>query len=307
MNFYKKSSMIMFLIFLLSSCNVNTTSNLSSSITNGQPSQTTTISNITIGTDSNTNQFIGLNTMTLVNAQITGNNVNNVKLEWFLNGVKSLTQEGLSFEFFANSASNYEVYAKFGSVISNKINFNVDYPSFSVTDIQIINNKTIRVYTSPGVNFSVPSLLLDSNSSYRLNEGYYNLNFLNEMVQGRTYSINMSKSGFKNLTQTFLYDTRSLTLVSLSLDSIVVRPDSTNTFNIIRPFTTGDPDKNYVIRLTHKNLENITFVSRNPTSTDDIKLDLSIYENITILSKISLDYDIFINNSLLVNSYLNIV
>ena len=256
MKFFRNSLFIIATVFLISSCNVEPSTSASSSVQSSTSASSALVSNILIETESPLNQVLGLNNTTKVNAKISGvGDINSLNVDWILNGVKSTTQSGDSFEFFANQSVSYLVQARIGDKFSNTLEFKADYPSFSLNDVRVINSKQLRVYSLPGINFSGNFLIDVNTSSYSLGEGFYTLNLINDMIQGNSYTINANRSGFKTQTYTFVYDTRQLSLVSLVLDSNIIKPDSTGVFNIERPFTTGDSNKTYLMRLSHKNLE----------------------------------------------------
>jgi len=230
------------------------------------------LNNLEISTNSSTTQFLGLTSRVLINA--TTRPVGNFELEWFVNDQKSLTQKGLEFEFFPTTINTYKIYAKSGNIISNEITVSVALPKFNLTSVVARSSNQIEVKGDPGLTFSITGLSIASTSSFNILNQTYNINLLNNMVQGTTYNMVVSRAGFENLSYQFTYETRLLVVGYILYDSKKITPSSDGTFAIEKPF--GESlTRSYQIFFNHTNLEGtsvpISIVTNVPSTASAIQ------------------------------------
>jgi len=256
--------------FLLAGCNVASSSSISSSLNSSDQSSSLNnvnqaLSRIDIATTNSTTQFLGLTSLIKVNASLTGSNLENTKLDWYLNGVKSLTQSGLEFEFFPTQATTYQIQARNGLIQSNTISVVVELPQFNVSQASAISARTLKIVGESGISFAIAGLSLSSTSRYNIITGEYELSFLSDMVQGLTYNITMTKQGYKERVIQYTYDSREIKVVSFVVNSLSIKADTDGGYTITKPFG-NDANKTYQVRLSHKNLEGVS-VPYNFTTT----------------------------------------
>ena len=259
---------------VLTGCNINnqnsSTPGSAEVSSSTQTSTTSVVNNIVINAgDSSLTQFLGLTRKISITASINQGaeySLNNI--EWFVDNVRSTSQTGLIFEFTPISVKTYSIYAKIGNVNSNIITLNVLYPSFEVGLIEAISARSIRVFGERGLTFSINGLSISGSSNFNLSTGIYNLNFLNDMIQGNTYQIVISKPGFNDRTINFIYDLRELKISSFVVGSSPIKIGAGGIYTIVKPFAVGDANKTYRLRFTHKNLEkenaNYSLVTSGP-------------------------------------------
>jgi len=257
-NIFKKIGIITVLTLILSSCNVVSSSNLSSSSSNANTTSSSTalatnVTAINLTTQSSLIQFVGLTSRVLVAATVTGTNIDGVSLEWFVNNEKSTTQDGSTFEFSPTAIGDYIIQARFGSVSSNSINLKVDEPSFTAAAVNALSPSVLEITAVPGVSFSISGMSILSSSNFNLSNSRYTLNLASPMVQGTTYTITMTRSGFKPFVTTYLFDTRVLRVNSITYNGKRVTVNSDNVYTIVKPF--DNATLSYNLSLEQNNLE----------------------------------------------------
>jgi len=249
-----KSIFILVLTLFLAACNVNpstaTSSNNGSLISSSQVSATS----IELTTSSSLTQFLGLNSRVIINANLNTNAVS--VLEWYVNNERSLTQTGLTFEFFPNTVNTYQIYAKSGNTLSNTITVTVSLPKFNLTNVEAKSNSQLEIKAEPGLTFGVSGLTIASTSSYNIVNQVYTINLLTPMIQGNTYNITASRPGFESSVLPFLYETRRLSVNSIIYKGQRIIVNAQGVYELQKPFT-GAAAQNYTISLTQTNLEGI--------------------------------------------------
>jgi hypothetical protein len=254
---------IFLIMLMLVACNVNTSpvsSTTSSSIVTTSASVSSSsvitpqVTAISISSSSSLTQFIGLTSKVTVVAQVTGTNTDGIKIDWYENGVISQSQTGRIFEYFPTSVRTHTIQARFGTVSSNIIQISVDNPSFTVASVRSTQNNIIEVIGEPGLNFEVPGVTISSSSNYNIINNTYTLNLLTNLIQGTTYNITITKSGFKPLVFPLLFDTRKLEVLSFTYDTRRVTANTDGVYSVVKPFNSGTTNT-YSIVLNHTNLE----------------------------------------------------
>jgi hypothetical protein len=252
---FKYLIFLLILSFGISSCNVQSSSISSSTTasTSSQVSSVGTISGITLSTEGSLIQFMGLTSQINISAAVVGTTSQPVVLEWFVNNVKSLTQSGTQFEFMPTSVGTYVINAKSGSVTSNSLTVSVDEPSFTAALITAASANSLEVTASAGVSFLISNNTVLSSSNYNIATSKYTLNLINPLIQGTTYTITMTRPGFKPYVTTYLYDTRTLKVSSLIYNSRRVVPNSDGVYTLVKPFDSST--LSYNLLLEQQNLE----------------------------------------------------
>ena len=287
-----KSLLSITLIFILASCNV-TSSSLTSS-TDSSTSQITSsvvqtgVNSIELTTNSSLTQFLGLTSRVVVNARLNVSAPSGAQLEWFVDNERSLTQNGLTFEFFPTAVRSYSIQARAGSVVSNTLTINVSLPRFNLVNVNARSSTQLEVRADTGVSFSVSGVSIASSSSYNIANQTYTLNLLSPMVQGNNYLITASKAGFESTTFNFLYETRRLSVSTLVYGGKRINVNAEGVYELQKPFT-GSTNQNYTISLAQTNLEGtsvpitiITNVPAGATAIAPYQTTLTIQKGIDI-------------------------
>jgi hypothetical protein len=280
------------ILFMSSACNINTSSpNTTNSTISSNSTNTinnTQVSDISLSTNSSIKQFVGLTSKVLITAQINSGSNQQAILDWYVNDEKSLTQNGLLFEVFPTQVGKIEIKAKVGNVTSNVIVVEVDRPSFNVSQVSAPANNVIRVIGEAGLNFQITGLAVSSSSRYNIVQQEYLIFLNNIMNQGSTYNITISKTGFKDIVIPFTYETRKLTVGSISYNNQRVSANADGAFELAKPFTSGS-SLNYQISIVHTNLEgsavpiNInTSVPAGAVAIDEVRSTINVLTNINI-------------------------
>jgi hypothetical protein len=255
---FKKLSVLILTLLMISSCNISSSSSLNSSANESIADSSTTninqVNSIVLTTTSSVKQFLGLNSRVIINASVNPNASTGVALDWFVNDEISLTQKGAIFEFTPTTVNTYRVYAKSGSIVSNTIEVELALPSFNVGQISAVSNNAIRLIGESGLSFQVTGLTVSPTSRYNFITQEYIVNLNNVMIQGNSYNIIVSKPGFNNITIPFVYETRKLTVSYISYNNQRVSPNADGAYELTKPFASG-LTQNYVISLAHTNLE----------------------------------------------------
>jgi hypothetical protein len=261
-NNFKTIAISLLATIFLASCNVAPSSQSTSNDTTNTTSTTNTaavVSSINLTTEGSLIQFAGLTSRVLVTAVVNGNNVNNIQLEWYVNNVKSLTQTGLQFEYLPVALGTFIINAKFKDVVSNNISVGVDQPSFTASLINATSASVLEVTAISGLTFSISGNTILSSSNYNIANSKYILNLSSPMIQGTTYTITMNRAGFNPFVTTYLYDTRTLKVGSLTYNSKRITPNNEGVYSLIRPF--DNSTLSYTLSLDQTNLEGVTAVS----------------------------------------------
>ena len=306
-----KNLVTVLLVLTLASCNVASSSSQSSTNQTTSPSTINNVTSIEISSDSSLTQFLGLTSRVNVRAALNNNAAANPTLEWYLDGVKSLTQDGLQFEFFPNSVNTFRIQAKSGSVESNVITVNVGLPKFNLLSVNARSNNQLEVKGDPGLSFTINGISLSSSSSYNLVNQTYTLNLLTPMVQGTTYTISAAKAGFETSVTQFIYETRKVTLSSIVYLGKRVSANADGAFELQRPFV-GNSNQAYTISLAQTNLEGssvpfsiITNVPAGATAVAPFQTTLNIQQSVNITREFTLtpttEVGLYVHNILVNN------
>jgi hypothetical protein len=296
----KKLLTLFILLFFISSCNVSSTSLSPSSNTQSSSSSTVaaSIDSITISTTSSLRQFVGINSTVVINAQVSGA-TGDVSIDWYVNDVRSLTQNGNTFEFLTNTVNSYAIFAQVGNVKSNVINYELAIPSFNVASVKDTSSTQIQIVSDSGLSFSIPGLSIATSSTYNILNRTYTLNLLSPMTQGTTYNIRMSKSGFNDLVFPFLYENRTISVGFILYDGKRILPDADGIYKITKPFTDSNSPStaDYTLSFAQKNLEGanvpISIITNVPATataiapyqtTITVQKDVNISRNYTLSS-----------------------
>ena len=277
------------LVLIIASCNVSQSTSSSIDSSAASPSQVTTgVTSIEISSNSSLTQFIGLTSRVNVTATLNANAPSSTSIEWYVDNVRSITQNGLSFEFFPTEVKIYQIQAKVGGTSSNVLSVSVGLPKFNLVAVEAIANNQISVRGDVGISFAVSGLSVASSSNYNLANQTYTLNLLSPMIQGTTYNITASKPGFESVVFPLLYETRRLTVGSVLYSGQRVVANADGAFEIQKPFAGAAP-QNYTLSLIQTNLEGtavpfsiITNVPSGATAVAPVQTTLSIQRGINI-------------------------
>jgi hypothetical protein len=284
-----KSILSIMLVLIIASCNVSpsSTSSISSSTTISNQ-VTTGVTSIEISSTSSLTQFIGLTSRVNVTAKLNANASSSTSIEWYVDNVRSITQNGLAFEFFPTEVKTYQIQAKVGGTSSNVLSVSVGLPKFNLVAVEAVANNQISVRADVGISFAVSGLSVASSSNYNLATQTYTLNLLSPMIQGTTYNITASKPGFESTVFPLLYETRRLTVGSVLYRGQRVVANADGAFEIQKPFAGAAP-QNYTLSLIQTNLEGtavpfsiITNVPSGATAVAPVQTTLSIQRGINI-------------------------
>ena len=263
-------------LFLLASCNVASSSIVSTpgATSTSSSVSTTSVSGLTsivLSSTSSATQFVGLTSRVLVTATIDVAS-SNISLDWFLDGVLSTTQKGLVFEFMPVGAKDYEVYAKVGNITSNIFKMKVDTPSFNIASFNIVNANTLQLAGESGLTFNITGLSLGTSSSYNIVNKTYTLSFLSPMIQGTNYNLVINKVGFKELVYPFVYETRKIEVGYVLYNEARIVINSAGVYELTRPFSGSD--LTYTVSIAHTNLEGantpVSFLTTAPADATAI-------------------------------------
>jgi uncharacterized repeat protein (TIGR02543 family) len=294
----KKSIALLIIAFILSSCNVQSSSMTSStaSSTNTSSASSSTISDVsslTIATQSSLIQFAGLSSQVSVNAALTGGD-ESTRIDWFLNGVKSVSQNLSIFQFTPLALGKYEVYAQVGTVKSNVLNLELKQPSFNVTSVNSIDSKTIEIKGDSGYSFQVSNINVLDTSTYNIINNKYTLNLASAMTQGQTYNIQITKPGFESLNYSLLYETRKVSVGYLLYNGKKVTSNSQSVYEIFKPFG-SEANQDYQISVALNNLEGtnvpvsiITTVPSGATAVNPIQTTANITRGVNYTQSFTL-------------------
>jgi uncharacterized repeat protein (TIGR02543 family) len=284
-----KSILSIMLVMIIASCNVSPST--SSSVDSGAASSsqvTTGVTSIEISSNSSLTQFIGLTSRVNVSAKLNANASSSTLIEWYVDNVRSITQNGLAFEFFPTEVKTYQIQAKVGGTSSNFLSVSVGLPKFNLVAVEATANNQISVRADVGVSFAVSGLSVANSSNYNLATQTYTLNLLSPMIQGTSYNITASKPGFESVVFPLLYETRRLTVGSVLYRGQRVVANADGAFEIQKPFAGAAP-QNYTLSLIQTNLEGtavpfsiITNVPSGATAVAPVQTTLSIQRGINI-------------------------
>lgn len=310
-------ALILSLIFLTSSCNINSTgvissssiSNTSSSSNTSSTINETIVKTISISTSSSTAQILGLTQKVRVIATVDGStNINS--LEWYLDNVRVTSQNGLEFEFFPNEAKSYQIYSKLGDVVSNSLTVNVSLPTINLSSLTPISNTTIEVIAEQGLSFSINGLVLASSSNYNLVSQKYTLNLLTPMTNGTSYNLRVFKQGYNELTRNFTFENRKLDIGYIQYDGQKLVANTDGSYSIEKPFdddedSNADTTNSMTISMAHSNLEGnavpVTFSVKNPNNLIDSSK--TIQQTRIVTKATNVDHTFSISEEELLGSY----
>jgi len=196
---------------------------------------------------------MGATKKVVVTAALNANTNPNVALEWYLNGVKSASQNGRTFEFTPTEAGEFKVVAKVGSVASNEILVAVGNPSFAIEKLEIFDADTLEIKAPAGASVVVEGKELADSSYYSLTAGKYVVNLKSALAQGSSTKVTLKKEGYKDAVQTVNYDTRSLKVASVVLSAAAVAATD-GVYKVYRPFVNSAATDTYTVTLATENI-----------------------------------------------------
>jgi uncharacterized repeat protein (TIGR02543 family) len=290
---------------VLASCNIQPSTSQSSSISDSSQvnssstSIVTSVSSISIKTNDSTTQFVGLTSKLTFEATIN-EGVTNPRIEWLVDGVRSLTQNGLVFEFLPTAAKNYSILAKVGNIESNIIQVSVGLPSFNIQSIAQPANNVIQVVAASGITFSIPGLIIANTSNYNFVTQTYNINLTTPMSQGATYTLIASRAGHRDLSQSFTYETRNLKVGYVLYRGEKVSANVDGVYVLARPFTDSNTPSSlvYELSLEQNNLEGnsqplsiVTNVPTGATAVAPYQAAVNVQKNINVSRSYTLTSD----------------
>jgi uncharacterized repeat protein (TIGR02543 family) len=286
-----KTILSIILVMLIASCNVtpSTTSSFAVSSSQNSSTQVTTgVTSIEISSNSSLTQFIGLTSRVNVAAKLNSGAVAGTAIEWYVDNVRSLTQNGLTFEFFPTEVKTYQIQARVGGTVSNTLTVNVGLPRFNLVNVEVLSSTQISVRADAGISFAISGISLATTSNYNLTNQAYTLNLLSPMVQGTTYTLTASKPGFESTVYPLLYETRKLTVGSILYKGQRVLANTDGAYEIQKPFAGAAP-QNYTISLAQTNLEGssvpisiITNVPSGATAVAPFQSTITVQRGINI-------------------------
>jgi hypothetical protein len=194
-----------------------------------------------------------------VTAALNANTDPNLKLEWFINGVKS-NQSGRLLQFIPSATGAYQIQAKIGNLSSNTLTVNVGLPTLAITSSKFVEANQLELVASPGAVVSLVGAELEDSSYYDLKNSKYVLNLKKDLIQGATISVSLERVGFAKLTQQIVYDTRVFLLdeVNLTVPELATATElvaAGGVFKIVRPFDAGEQfNKKYAVSFEQENL-----------------------------------------------------
>jgi hypothetical protein len=309
--FIKNTATILLVLFL-ASCNINQSSSATSSANTSATSSSSVISsgvvnNLAITATGSLQQVLGFTSPIRVKAESNNNSLEAANIEWYIDGVRSLTQNTANFEFVPSIAKTYQVQAKIGSVSSNILTVGVELPSISLLSVSALNNNTIEIVADQGITFSINNVLISSNSYYNLVTKKYVLTLLSTLQQGTTYPIVMTKTGHKDLVYSFRYDTRKIEVSTFEYDGEIYEKGTDGYYTIFKPFT-GESNKTYGLSVKQTNLEGSNVVVKVETRNESgvAYSGISDYQSsLNIVSGINFEYDFTLTASSLIGVYVH--
>jgi len=238
-----------------SSSSSSSSSTSSSSVSSTSSSSTyAAVSSITLSAASDVlTQVMGSTKKVVVTAALNANTNPNVALEWYLNGVKSASQNGRTFEFTPTEAGEFKVVAKVGSVASNEILVAVGNPEFAIEELVIVDADTLEIKAPAGASVVVDGKELADSSYYSLTAGKYVVNLKSALAQGSSTKVTLKKEGYKDAVQTVNYDTRSLKVASVALGATAVTATD-GVYKVYRPFVNSAATDTYTVTLATENI-----------------------------------------------------
>ena len=161
-------------------------------------------------------QTMGTQKAVVVQAALNANTNPSLALEWFVNGTKS-NQTGRVFEYTPAAAGTFEIQAKSGSVLSNKINVTVGAAALVITgDVKVVSNNKIEITAPGGATVAVTNNEVLATSFYDLAKGVYVLDLKTALTQGATSTVTLTREGLAPVSKAFTFDTRVLAIGSIT-------------------------------------------------------------------------------------------
>jgi hypothetical protein len=249
------------------SSSVSNGTNTSSSVSS-TTSAFANVSAITLSAASDVlTQTLGTQKVVVVQAALNANTNPNLALEWYVNGTKS-NQTGRVFEYTPAAAGTFEIQAKSGTVLSNKVAVTVGAQLFSVSKVNVVDSNTVELTAPGGATVTVANNTVLPESYYDLTRGVYVLELKTALAQGSNTAVTLARTGFANAVATISYDTRKLLIDEEALGLLEI--DANGVIQLERPhILEADGDK-------YEGSEDyeISFVSENLTGTLAYKLEM---------------------------------
>jgi hypothetical protein len=213
------------------SSSVSNGTNTSSSVSS-TTSAFANVSTITLSAASDVlTQTMGTQKAVVVQAALNANTNPSLALEWFVNGTKS-NQTGRVFEYTPAAAGTFEIQAKSGSVLSNKINVTVGAAALVITgDVKVVANNKIEITAPGGATVAVTNNEVLATSFYDLAKGIYVIDLKTALSQGATSTVTLTRAGLAPVSRAFTFDTRKLEIDSLS----GLKAEADGSFKITKP------------------------------------------------------------------------
>jgi hypothetical protein len=218
------------------SSSVSNGTNTSSSVSS-TTSAFANVSTITLSAASDVlTQTMGTQKAVVVQAALNANTNPSLALEWFVNGTKS-NQTGRVFEYTPAAAGTFEIQAKSGSVLSNKINVTVGAAAFAITgEIKVVDADTIEFTAPGGATVAVTNNEVLDSSYYDLKKGIYVINLKTALKQNTSATLTLTREGNASVSKLFTFDTRKLES-AIALGSTALKAEADGSFKITRPHT----------------------------------------------------------------------
>jgi hypothetical protein len=173
---------------------------------------------------------MGTQKAVVVQAALNANTNPSLALEWFVNGTKS-NQTGRVFEYTPAAAGTFEIQAKSGSVLSNKINVTVGAAALVITgDVKVVANNKIEITAPGGATVAVTNNEVLATSFYDLAKGVYVIDLKTALTQGATSTVTLTRDGATS-TKAFTFDTRVLGIGSIT--GLTAKADGT--YEVTKP------------------------------------------------------------------------
>jgi hypothetical protein len=175
-------------------------------------------------------QTMGTQKAVVVQAALNANTNPSVALEWFVNGTKS-NQTGRVFEYTPAAAGTFEIQAKSGSVLSNKINVTVGAAALVITDLKVVDNNTLEITAPGGATVAVTSNEVLPASYYDITKGIYVIELKTALAQGGSTTVTLTRDGLAPVSRVATFDTRVIDVAAIT----GAKDNKDGTWDITRP------------------------------------------------------------------------
>jgi hypothetical protein len=173
---------------------------------------------------------MGTQKAVVVQAALNANTNPSLALEWFVNGTKS-NQTGRVFEYTPAAAGTFEIQAKSGSVLSNKINVTVGAAALVITDLKVVDNNTLEITAPGGATVAVTSNEVLPASYYDITKGIYVIELKTALAQGGSTTVTLTRDGLAPVSRVATFDTRVIDIAAIT----GAKDNKDGTWDITRP------------------------------------------------------------------------